>query len=94
MKGWVAVYADEEDWWGAKGLKTDLGTRYATSMYLIFNGLENGFTNSEKYFAIFSELIVSSLIYGGMAALMTESLTGPRYCCYDAAAMRPTLLLL
>ena len=43
-------------------------------MYMIFNGLENGYTNTEKYFAIFSELIVSSLIYGGMAAIMTESL--------------------
>jgi hypothetical protein len=42
---------------------------------LIYNGLENGYTDTEKYFAIFSELIVSSLIYGGMAALMTESLT-------------------
>lgn len=41
---------------------------------MIFNGLENGYTNTEKYFAIFSELIVSSLIYGGMAAIMTESL--------------------
>jgi CRP-like cAMP-binding protein len=65
----------EEEWWGPGGLKTELGTRYATSMYLIFNGLENGYTDTEKYFAIFSELIVSSLIYGGMAALMTESLT-------------------
>lgn len=71
----MAVYEEEEGWWGPGGLKTELGTRYATSMYLIFNGLENGYTDTEKYFAIFSELIVSSLIYGGMAALMTESLT-------------------
>ena len=42
---------------------------------MIFNGLENGNTDTEKYFAIFSELIVSSLIYGGMAAILTESLT-------------------
>jgi hypothetical protein len=74
VKGWVAVYEDEYEWWGPAGLKAELGTRYATSMYLIFNGLENGYTDTEKYFAIFSELIVSSLIYGGMAALMTESL--------------------
>eukprot|EP01044_Picomonas_judraskeda_P022412 COSAG03_NODE_5570_length_1217_cov_1.553667_2_plen_188_part_01 len=32
VKGWVAVY-EEEEWWGAGGLKTELGTRYATSMY-------------------------------------------------------------
>ena len=72
----MAVMAgDNEEWWGEGGLKAALGTRYATSMYLIFNGLENGYTDTEKYFAIFSELIVSSLIYGGMAALMTDSLT-------------------
>ena len=32
VKGWVAVYEQEEEWWGKGGLKAELGTRYATSM--------------------------------------------------------------
>ena len=68
LLGWVAQKAAEVqsessiDWWGEGGKKAPFGTRYVTSMYGIFNGLENGFTDNEKYFAIFSELIVSSLI--------------------------------
>ena len=68
LLGWVAQKsADIQseggiDWWGEGGKTAPFGTRYVTSMYGIFNGLENGFTDNEKYFAIFSELIVSSLI--------------------------------
>ena len=62
LLGWVAQKAGEDDWWGEGGKTAPFGTRYVTSMYGIFNGLENGFTDNEKYFAIFSELIVSSLI--------------------------------
>ena len=62
LLGWVAQKAAEDEWWGEGGKTAPFGTRYVTSMYGIFNGLENGFTDNEKYFAIFSELIVSSLI--------------------------------
>eukprot|EP01047_Picozoa_sp_COSAG01_P004621 COSAG01_NODE_153_length_23909_cov_32.542018_17_plen_236_part_00 len=66
---------DGAPWWGVGGSKAALSTKYVTSMYGIFNALENGFTDSEKAFAIFSELVVGSLIYGGLAATLTAGLT-------------------
>lgn len=62
-------------WWGAGGANATQNTKYVTSMYGIFNALENGFTDTEKAFAIFSELVVGSLIYGGLAATLTAGLT-------------------
>ena len=43
-------------------------------MYGIFNALENGFTDSEKVFAILAELVVGSVIYGGLAAVLSASM--------------------
>ena len=49
-------------------------TRYITSMYTIFNGLDRETTtDNEKKFAIFSELIVSTLVFGLMAAMLTDA---------------------
>ena len=62
-------------WWGPGGANATQNTKYVTSMYGIFNALENGFTDTEKAFAIFSELVVGSLIYGGLAATLTAGLT-------------------
>ena len=68
------------DWWGVAGMNATLKTRYVTSMYGIFNALENGFTDSEKVFGIIAELIVGSVIYGGLAAVLlrTTNLSFPR----------------
>ena len=89
IEGWVQQKSAElegGDWWGkritnangdeikAAGHLASSWTRYITSTYGIFNGLENAFTDSEKFFAIFSELIVGSLIYGGLAAILTDNL--------------------
>lgn len=74
LKGWVNQKAEEDPWWGERGLNASLTTRYVTSMYGIFNALENGFTDSEKAFAIFAELIVGSVIYGGLAAVLSAAL--------------------
>ena len=62
------------DRWGELGRNASLNTRYVTSMYGIFNALENGFTDSEKGFAIFAELIVGSVIYGGLAAVLSAAM--------------------
>ena len=75
LKGWVNQKADEDEWWGEKGKNASLTTRYVTSMYGIFNALENGYTDSEKGFAIFAELIVGSVIYGGLAAVSAHAKT-------------------
>eukprot|EP01043_Picozoa_sp_COSAG02_P020973 COSAG02_NODE_1052_length_14953_cov_6.064023_2_plen_907_part_00 len=74
LKGWVNQKAEEDDWWGELGRNATLSTRYVTSMYGIFNALENGFTDSEKGFAIFAELIVGSVIYGGLAAVLSAAM--------------------
>eukprot|EP01048_Picozoa_sp_COSAG05_P015182 COSAG05_NODE_1801_length_4060_cov_2.209291_3_plen_664_part_01 len=89
IEGWVQQKSAElgdDDWWGkrinneageeikAAGHLASSWTRYISSTYGIFNGLENAFTDDEKFFAIFSELIVGSLIYGGLAAILTDNL--------------------
>jgi hypothetical protein len=74
LKGWVNQKAEEDDWWGELGRNATLSTRYVTSMYGIFNALENGFTDTEKGFAIFAELIVGSVIYGGLAAVLSAAM--------------------
>jgi len=85
LKGWVNDLGGEV-WWGeqllsstgeqirAAGKDASIWTRYITSTYKIFNALENGATDDEKIFGLFSELIVGSLIYGGLAAILTDNL--------------------
>lgn len=74
LLGWVNQKASEDEWWGELGKNATLKTRYITSMYGIFNALENGFTDSEKVFAILAELVVGSVIYGGLAAVLSASM--------------------
>eukprot|EP01047_Picozoa_sp_COSAG01_P018135 COSAG01_NODE_977_length_12361_cov_167.523483_5_plen_564_part_00 len=73
IKGWKNQV--EEVWWGPGGETAGPMTRYITSMYGVFNGLENAYTDFEKVIAILSELVVGSLIYGGLAAVLTDQLT-------------------
>lgn len=72
--GWVANKALEDEWWGRLGRNATLSTRYITSMYGIFNSLENGFTDAEKIFAIIADQIVGSVIYGSLAAVLSALL--------------------
>jgi CRP-like cAMP-binding protein len=74
LQGWVNQKANEDEWWGEKGENATLKTRYVTSMYGIFNALENGYTDDEKLFAICAELIVGSVIYGGLAAVLSAAM--------------------
>eukprot|EP01043_Picozoa_sp_COSAG02_P023529 COSAG02_NODE_1260_length_13563_cov_28.883764_3_plen_1060_part_00 len=74
LEGWVNQKAGDDAWWGAKGQNATLKTRYVTSMYGIFNALENGYTDDEKLFAICAELIVGSVIYGGLAAVLSAAM--------------------
>eukprot|EP01043_Picozoa_sp_COSAG02_P010774 COSAG02_NODE_386_length_23297_cov_32.396457_6_plen_1111_part_00 len=50
-----------------------LATRYATSLYYVFNALEHGFTDGEKLVAVISELTLG-LIYGMLAGLISSVL--------------------
>jgi len=74
LQGWVNQKASDDPWWGVLGQNATLRTRYVTSMYGIFNALENGFTDDEKLFAICAELIVGSVIYGGLAAVLSAAM--------------------
>ena len=74
LQGWVNQKEAEYDWWGKEGQNATLKTRYVTSMYGIFNALENGYTDDEKLFAICAELIVGSVIYGGLAAVLSAAM--------------------
>lgn len=74
LMGWVNQKAQEDEWWGDLGKNATLRTRYVTSMYGIFNALENGYTDDEKLFAICAELIVGSVIYGGLAAVLSAAM--------------------
>eukprot|EP01049_Picozoa_sp_SAG25_P019341 SAG25_NODE_6030_length_595_cov_1.012097_1_plen_98_part_10 len=49
--------------------------RNRRAMYGVFNALENAYTDFEKVIGILSELVVGSLIYGGLAAVLTDQLT-------------------
>jgi len=49
LKGWVNQKAEEDDWWGELGRNASLTTRYVTSMYGIFNALENGTHRAEQH---------------------------------------------
>jgi hypothetical protein len=74
LYGWVSNMQQEHDWWGELGKNATLSTRYITSMYGVFNALENGFTDNEKIFGIIADQIVGSVIYGGLAAVLSSSL--------------------
>lgn len=74
VHGWVSAKALEDEWWGRLGLNATLATRYITSMYGVFNALENGFTDNEMTFGIIADQIVGSVIYGGLAAVLSASL--------------------
>ena len=65
--GWVR----QQGWPASVGT----GTRYLTSMYYVFNAIENGNTNGERGFALLATL-VCGFIYGALAATITNSLLG------------------
>jgi len=74
VHGWVSTKALEEEWWGRLGQNATLSTRYINSMYGVFNALENGSTDNEMTFGILADQIVGSVIYGGLAAVLSATL--------------------
>ena len=83
VNGWVRAKESEDpeqgvssggEWWGRLGQNATLSTRYITSMYGVFNALENGATDSEMIFGIVADQVVGSVIYGGLAAVLSSLL--------------------
>ena len=64
-------------WTFSQGWSPQVGTstRYITAMYLVFNAVENGTTDSEKSYALLAELVVG-LIFGALAATITNGVLG------------------